>query len=712
MRLFESLQKELVAPRPGIYSPMYFRYLGYKDNFAAPPATFRASGIHALFSQTKPVVLKSELMVGNTLCLYTEDDPAFVKYAQDRASGFGKRGFGTNSDHYAPNYRHTLAVGVPGLIAEVDASLEKHAGDADKVEMLQAMRHTLCGFRQMIRNYAAAAESCKQDCEYDPARLDFIIANCNAIAEHAPENFAQALQLVWFCHCAFLLEGRYAMALGRLDQYLYPFYKADIEAGRITDAQVIEYLENLFIRLCVYNDVVNICIGGKSLTGECEINGLSYCILRAVNNCHVPGPNLSLRLTDNTPDDFFDECLQVIGTGLGYPALMNDAVHQAALKRYGYSDEDVQDFCMVGCIENFITGKQPPWSDGRFSPPLYFDYLFNRGKHVLRTGERDIDWDISFGPDTGDVEDIHSMEEFMAIYEKQLAYGVAEYCANFNHGNNSINQAYFPQPFLSCFCEDCIGRGLDINNGGAIYPSVHGACLMGIGTVSDSLAAIEKVVFIDKEATLAQLRDAMNANYEGYEWLQQKLLAAPKYGNNDDFVDKYAVWFVDYLESCFAQYRTRDGGHFYAATASNTANIAVGHNTKATPDGRVSCVPISDAASPTYGRDTRGPTAAFSSLAKPDYTKIACGTVVNQKYSPAMFNDQNRPKLMALIRTYFKLGGQEVQINSTSREVLLDAMDHPEKYQNLVVRVSGYSAFYVNLDRRIQQDILNRTQQG
>ena len=234
---------------------------------------------------------------------------------------------------------------------------------------------------------------------------------------------------------------------------------------------------------------------------------------------------------------------------------------------------------------------------------------------------------------------------------------------------------------------------------------------MGIGTVCDSLAAIEKVVFTDRAATLRELKDAMNANFEGYEALRQKLLDAPKYGNNHDFVDKYAVWFIDYLGALFEKKRTRDGGGIYIAAAANVSNISAGRIINATPDGRRRGEPLSDAASPTYGRDTRGVTATLHSLSKPDYTKVACGSVVNQKFSPSMFTEEKRKKLMALIKIYFQNGGQEVQINATSRETLIDAMEHPEKYQNLVVRVSGFSAFYVTLAKDVQLDILNRTQQ-
>lgn len=701
MKLFEQLDAQYFADGEGVYAPYYFRFLGFKRDLAAAPSPLRANGIYALFTETRPQILPAEWFAGNRRALYTTADEMTLAYAKTTVNQFGDRDFFMNKDHYAPNYDHILTVGLPGLMAEVDASLAVWREDAQKCETLNAMKHTLEGFSCMIANYGKAAAACRNHADYDAERIEFIVRNCEALLCRAPETFGEALQLVWFCHTAFLMEDRYAMAFGRLDQYLYPFYKADIESGRITDEQVIELLENVFIRL--KNDVVNICIGGTNMDGSCAVNPLTYCIVRAVGNCNVPGPNLSLRVTENTPDDFMDLCLQVIGTGLGYPALMNDAVMLPALRAYGYREEDIHNFSMVGCMENFITGMQPPWTDGRLDTPRYLDYLFNNGRSETNR---------SIGIDTGDVEDIHSMDEFMTCLEAQLAHGAAEYYACFKNRNNSICQENFPEPFLSCFCYDCIGRGLDINNGGSIYPSVHGVAIMGIGTTADSLAAIEKVVFVDKIASLTELKAALNANFEGYETLREALLAAPKYGNNDDFVDKYAVWFVKYLASCFKQYKTRDGGGIYIDVSANISNISAGTIINATPDGRKRGEPLSDAASPSYGRDVRGATSTLLSVSKPDYTEVATGSVVNQKYSPAMFTPENRKKLLALIRTYFKRGGQQIQINSTSREVLTDAMEHPEKYGSLVVRVSGFSAFYTTLDRAVQLDILNRTQQG
>jgi len=246
----------------------------------------------------------------------------------------------------------------------------------------------------------------------------------------------------------------------------------------------------------------------------------------------------------------------------------------------------------------------------------------------------------------------------MKNLEKQLADGVKDYADSFNRNTAITNPENYTSPFLSCFCKDCITKGRDINMGGSRYPSVHGAVLMGVGTMSDSLAAIEKVIFCDKEVTLTELAHALYCNFQGYERLREKLLSAPKYGNNDNFVDKYAVWFTDFLANEFDKYRTYDGGGIYVAMAANTSNIYAGKRIGATPDGRLAEEPLSDAASPTYGRDIKGVTSTLLSLSKPDYTRCACGTVVNQKFSPSIFSDEKRHKLLQLIKVYFSRGGQ------------------------------------------------------
>ena len=691
--------KEEMKTRPsGSYMPDFFRVKGYKTSGSNDPSIRRADGIAALFTEPEPFIYKNDLIVGSIV-------PNFVSLSDDESqtvekymAKYPERDFIKNGDHFAPDYRSVVELGIPGLIDRIVKSKNDHKEEPDAVTFLESMEITLRALARRLFLYAAKAEKLIGTDGYDEMRLRKIARNCSSLAECAPQSFEEGLQLVWMIHNCFVSEGRYAMALGRIDQYLFPLYENDVVNGVIDDNRVTELLANTFLKICErrfycdYDDVVNICIGGVDRDGKCSVNGLSYCVLHAVRDVNLPGPNLSARITPDCPDRFLDECLKVIGTGLGYPALMNDAVNMAALARIGYDTKDVRDYCMVGCIENFISGKQPPWVDGRFDPICYL-------------------LDIFHGSDEIKLDSIGSMDEFMSIYEEKLAAGAKDYAENTRAASFVPDPENHTMPFLSCFCDDCIGRGRDINMGGSKYPSVHGAALMGIGTVSDCLAAIEKTVFEDKTATLSRIKEAIANNFEGSEELRTILLDAPKYGNNDDFVDKYAVWYTKTLSDLFDNYKTTDGGAYYTAMAANTSNIWAGDSLGATPDGRLAGRPLSDAASPTYGRDVRGVTSTLLSVSKPDYTRCACGTVVNQKFSPSAFKDGKREKLLQLIRVYFNRGGQEIQINSTSREVLEDAMNNPDKYPSLVVRVSGFSAIYVTLEREVQEDILSRTQQ-
>lgn len=709
MDLLKMIREEMKDLPQGEFCPSYFRCKGYKS---APddgsPTAVRAQGIVALFCEPVPFIYKSDLIVGSIRPMFvslTESDRSEI---EKLLAALPERNFRTNFDHYAPDYETVLKTGIGGLLGKIAESEARHGESSESLDMLRGMKTALFALQRRIEKHVERAGELKGAAGYDDGRLDFIIKNCESIVSNPPKSFSEALQLVWMIHTSFSYEGRFAMALGRMDRYLYPFYERDKKAGEITKESAKRLIENTLVKICErgayrkVDDVVNICIGGVDENGVCSVNELSYIILDAVKSIKLPGPNLSARITEDTPDEFLDECLKSIGTGLGYPALMNDSVNMAALRRYGYGEEDIRNYSMVGCIENFITGMQPPWSDGRFDAPRYLEYLLLDGEGYDESQR---------GIHTAPLAEITSMERFMEELGKQLSAGVLSYVNAFHKTNAVSEPEKFTSPFLSCFCRDCIERGRDINMGGSKYPSVHGVGLMGVGTVSDSLAAVEKVIFIDKAATLFELADAMKNNFVGYESLRKKLLAAPKYGNNDDFADKYAVWFTKFLSDEFDKYRTFDGGGIYTAMAANTSNIYAGKKIGATPDGRLAAEPLSDAASPTYGRDKNGVTSALISLSKPDYTRCACGTVVNQKFSPSMFEDGRRGRLLSLIKVYFSRGGQEIQINSTSTEVLRDAMEHPERYGSLVVRVSGFSAMYVALDRDVQEDILRRTQQ-
>lgn len=717
--------KESTLRRPAgqLVYPNLARYRAFRRHFSDPIPIAKAEAVAYMLENYPAYIDENDRIAGSLRGAFLADDEidsVELNRANDICGSYGSLSFWTNSDHFAPGYARFLTDGIDGTRKRINASKAAHAADPegddlchsakDKAAYLDTMETVLDGFAVFVQNHAKAAKLAA-DKAADPENKAYLSALSDDLAHisHAvPVSFRQALNLVWLCHIAFILQGKYAQALGRMDQYLYPFYRHDIDAGILTEEEAEEMLACTFIKIterrwCGGDDVVNICIGGVKPDGTEGINELSYVILHAVRDCNVPGPNLSARLHTGMPEKFLDECLQVIGTGLGYPALMNDLVNIPALHRHGYSLEDARDYCFVGCIENFIQGKQPAWSDGRFNVPEFLEGVFFRGRSNIDTHY--------CGVDTGDLEALDTMEKFMDAFDTQLTLAAAEYVAIFNNANDSINRKNFADPFMSLFCEDCIGRAMDINDGGAKYPSCHGAVGMGIATVADSLAAIEKAVYRDHLCTLTELRDAMQADYVGYEVLQAQLLACPKYGNDDDFVDKYAVWYVKRLDELFAPFHTRDGGPFYTAIASNTASVYAGMGIGATPDGRHAKVPLSDAASPTYGMDKNGPTATFLSMCKPDYRLVSCGTVLNQKYTPDMLRDPDKRKaLTAAIQVYFDRGGQEVQINCVSREMLRDAMAHPENYQNLVVRVSGFSAYFTSLDRAVQEDILHRTE--
>ena len=704
MKHLEALRREMNA-RPDTSGRLMrdvYMARGYAAHMDDENAIARAYAIESLFEDCPKRVYESDLILGSMADMVAfegEYDEAGYKWARSIVSSYGERTFITNSDHYAPDYETFLREGVDGTLERIARSMKAHEDDHDAQIFLESAAIAMRAFSRFIEGFAAEART---------KGLDQAAAVCERVAHAAPETFREALQLMWLVHTAFLCEGRYAMAIGRMDQFLYPYYKRDADAGRLTPDEACELVACTLYkigerRLMGADDVVNIAIGGVTKTGENALNELSYIILHAVGACNIPGPNLSARIHSGIPEEFLDACLQVIGTGLGYPALMNDEVNIPALARHGYALEDARNYCMVGCIENFIQGMQPPWSDGRYNVPKYIELALNRGA-CMQTG-------VKMGPDTGDIASFETMDDFMRAFETQLRFGAAEYMMRFRNENERYDRKKYISPFLSCFCRDCIGRGRDINDGGAVYPSVHGAACMGIGTVADSLAAIEKLVYVDHRMTLEEMRDILAANFEGHGAERRLMLDAPKYGNGDDFVDKYAVWYVKKTDEIFSRYRTWDGGAIYTGIASNTSNIPAGREVAATPDGRENGEPMSDAASPMHGRDHAGPTAVVLSVTKPDYRLVSCGTVLNQKFSPSMFADEERRgRLRALIRAYFARGGQEMQINSVSRETLIDAMNHPAGYESMVVRVSGFSAYYTALGRDVQEDILKRTE--
>ena len=574
---------------------------GYKKHYNLSRIRAKAEAKAELFSSMPKKVYKHDLVLGSMAGIFSKSaNPAELSYADRVCESYGINDFETNRDHFTPDFEYFLAKGIGGVIKDIEISRSKYASDPSKSEFLACCKICLEGLSSMALSYADTAEKHGKTAE---GKI------CRNIVKNPPKSFREALQLVWLIEESFFAEGRDAMALGRMDMYLLPFYENDVKKGVLTPEFAAQLLACTLLKIDEHRlfsnteDVINICIGGEKPCGGRASNELTYLILDAVRLCAVSGPNLSARVSPRDTDKFLN---------------------------------------------------------------------------AVRT---------------------------------QLAFGADEYAALFNNKNDLYNPRALSQPYLSCFCQTCIERGLDIREGGAPYPSAHGAGLTGIATAADSLAAIEEVVFDKKYITLAGLRDVLKADFKGHENIRALLIAAPKYGNNNDFADKYAVRILSFLSQLFKDKRTRDGGPFYLAMASNVQNISEGRLVSASADGRGSERPLSDAASPMRGRDVRGLTELIHSVTKPDYTQCACGTVINLKFTGSFFKDRKkRDKLRDALRIYFERGGQEIQINCVSGQKLKDAAEHPENYEDLVVRVSGFSAFYTHLSRAVQMDILERTE--
>ncbi len=593
----------------------------------------------------------------------------------------GRRTFTAGWDHTTADYETLLAIGIGGLRKRVADSGEEHEGAPERLAFLESMDTVLSALVDFIGRFAASAR------RQGRAELASMLEH---IRTQPPRDFLEAVMLVHYVNLVFVIERRYAQSLGRLDQYLLPFYEAS-KANGVSDEEMLEILCWLWTKLAELEEVSNICIGGLTAAGEDATNALSYLCLDATDRVHSPSTNLSARLHDGTSDDFHRACWRLIRTGIGFPALFNDHVTVAGLITHmGVPEEAARQYAMAGCVETILPGRQPAWSDSRF----------NMGKVLA-------DFMASVAP-----EGFSSYDEFEAALFDRFRKQIREHVNMINVAIAKFPIAKFADPFLSVLMRDCIGRARDVNNGGAEFPRLHGVAAVGLATVADSLAAIKRVVFEDCLFGLAEVRDALQANFADREPMRQALLNwAPKYGNADDEVDAIAARLVEEVSSgCLEEdLAVVGGGKFVCLMAANVSNIGLGAEVGATPDGRQAGRPLSDAASPHFGRDRLGPTAFLRSVATPDYEKCFCGNVINMKFDPDTFQgEEGIERLLPVSKIMVKDRIPELQFNFSGNEQLLKAQENPEEYGNLVVRVSGFSSYFVTLDREVQEDVIRR----
>ena len=637
--------------------------------------------------------------------------------------------------HIAVNLNKILKIGLDGYLREVRIHKQK-LKQTDRVfhkksVFYEALEIGITAFQHFIGRFASLAgtQSSITDNPERKAELELVGMNCRQIAHHPPENFYQALQLVYFVQLVLQIESNgHSVSLGRLDQYLFPFYRSDVVSGGISREKVLELLENTWLKLLSINKIrswshtrysagsplyQNVTIGGQTVNGKDAANELSYLILESVGNLKLPQPNLSVRYHSGISDDFLQACIKVIEKGFGMPAFNNDEIVIPALMQLGVSREDAFNYSAIGCIEIAVPGR---W--GYRCTGMSFLNLMRVLLASLNNG-CDTMTNQTFKPGYGSLATFKSYDDLISAWKDQIEFYTRQ-TIEIDAAVDFALEELVPDVLCSAFVDDCIDRGLTIKEGGSRYDFISGL-QVGIANLGNALAAIKKLVFEERRITAEELVRHLENNFEGKEGEKVRHLLlnhAPKYGNDDDYVDQllkeaYSC-YIDELEKYTTTRHNRGpvGCRYYAGTSSISANVPSGSVVPATPDGRKAFTPLAEGCSPTSGTDRSGPTAVFKSVSKLPAEKILGGVLLNQKLNPASIrNERDKQKLVSIIRTFFsELKGWHVQYNIVDRNVLLAAKKDPEHYRDLVVRVAGYSAFFTTLSPDTQDDIIARTE--
>ena len=696
---------------------------------------------------------------------------AFTEHAMFTPGNYFYNGIG----HVCVDYGKVLNKGYRGIISEAEEALGKlDIADGDYVTRSNFLRAVIESCEAVIaysKRYAALAGEMAKS-EQSPIRrreLETIASNCKKVPEFGATSFHEACQSFWFVQYLLQVESSgHSISPGRFDQYMYPFFKRDLDAGKISYEAAQELIDCIWVKLNDINKVrdaasadgfagygmfQNLIVGGQDKSGLDATNDLSYMCLEASMHVPLPQPSISVRVWNGSPESLLIKAASLTRLGTGLPAYYNDEIIIPSIMARGLTLEDARDYCIIGCVEPQAPHKTDGWHDAAF---------FNMCRPLELVFSAGIDKGKRIGPDTGDVADMKSFDEFYNAYKTQQAYMV-KLLVNANNAIDAAHAARCPLPFESCMVDDCIGRGKSLQEGGAIY-NFTGPQGFGIANNTDGIWAVKKLVFEEKRFTLAELRDAMHANF-GYpitEPAAKKLTCevilelakngvepsaelitkvydellnghrfsaeeraryreikrlideeSPKYGNDVKEVDMFARDVANSYTKEVEKYKNYRGGIFQAGLYPVSANVPLGAQTGATPDARLAYTPIADGIGPVSGRDIKGPTATANSVAKLEQGIASNGTLLNQKFHPSALEGMaGLTKFVALIRSYFDQKGMHMQFNVVTRDTLIDAQKHPEKYKTLVVRVAGYSALFTTLSRSLQDDIINRTEQG
>jgi pyruvate formate-lyase/glycerol dehydratase family glycyl radical enzyme len=619
--------------------------------------------------------------------------------------------------HMLINHQRVLERGLLAIIEEAGRKRQeaKDKAQRDFYEAAEIAGRAVISWANRYADEAERLAGAATDSRRD--ELLAIAEACRRVPAQPARTFQEALQSVLFMHYATQIESwDSSISLGRMDQFLYPAYRAEMEAGQISRERVLELLACFYIKLSHaiplfdadvtvafsgLTNFANTVIGGVDGEGNDVSNDLSYLMLEAMNRVRTPQPNFGVRLHKQAPREFRDAVVQAVADGIGNLQLFNDEVVIASLTNRGVPLPEARGYGIIGCVEPAVSGKSFTSSDAAlFNLPLCLELALNNGRGRLFSEQ--------LGPPTGDPRSFTRIEDVVEAFRAQVEYMVGQVV----EGLEGLAQAHAeqrPVPLASSLTDDCLARGLDLTAGGARY-NFTGVQGVGVAIVGDSLAAIDRLVFDEKRITMEELLAALDTDFEGREPLRQMLLnKAPKYGNDDDHADRFARLVAEICCRAVEKHRNSRGGWYSPGLYSVTTHITFGLMVGATPDGRHAGETLSQGISPAHGRDRRGPTAGLRSAAKLDHTLVSNGLALIQMLSlGASAREHATDVLGGLLEAYFGLGGQELQWNLVDRATLVAAQQDPEAYRGLVVRVAGYSALFTDLNRIVQDELIAR----
>lgn len=675
--------------------------------------------------------------------------------------------------HVTVQYEKVLAIGYEGIMAEVEAEMKKcNVGDGDYAKRSHFYEAVLISCRAVIEyanRYAELAKKEAATCRETGRKAELlkIAENCSRVPAKGASNFYEACQSFWFVQQLLQIESSgHSISPGRFDQYMYPYYKKDMDEGLLTREFAQELMDCIWVKLndlnkcrdaasaegfAGYSLFQNLIAGGQNKDGIDVTNDLSFMCIQASMHVHLPAPSLSVRVWNGTPHEFMIKAAELTRTGIGLPAYYNDEVIIPSLVSRGLTLEDAREYNIIGCVEPQKAGKTEGWHDAAF---------FNMCRPLELVFSNGMDKGEQISIKTGDVEKMTTFDEFYEAYKEQMKYNIGLMV----NADNAIDVAHAercPLPYLSCMVDDCIKRGKTVQEGGAVY-NFTGPQGFGVANMADALYAVKKLVYDEKKISIAEYKELLELNYgKGLDAVSmaeltiqiannmkaagkhvgekeiaailnqlktisespdvkkrgQKLLdmieEVPKFGNDISEVDAFARDVAYTYTRPLETFKNPRGGMYQAGLYPVSANVPLGAQTGATPDGRLAHTPVADGVSPSAGKDVNGPTAAANSVSKLDHYIASNGTLFNQKFHPSALNGrEGLENFVALIRSYFDQKGSHMQFNVVSRETLLDAQKNPEQYKHLVVRVAGYSALFTTLSKSLQDDIINRTEQG